>query len=308
MTEFCHKCKKYFKNKYTLKRHQENSQNCNISGSKTNKINYFPCKNCPKKFTRKDSLRKHIDLGRCGGLKQRNKIKGNNNIPINNNVEGDNNNIQNCIFKNPVTINLMYFGEDGVKNLTYDEINNLMGSDENLVQYLIKAVNLNPKKPQHHNILYTNLSSTYGKSYQNGGWVDKKISELISMLIDAKLVEHPLNLPVIMLLCNIIRDKEDLNDILNEMDFLSKKTKKKIKDTIISLDCDKPGNRKKLASYIRPILYHHREMIEKTKLTKEQEDEIIRKEQEEAELAAAEEEAELAARKKKKSKKTTKKI
>ena len=74
-----------------------------------------------------------------------------------------------------------------------------MKSNENLVQYLIKTVNFNPKKPQHHNILYKNLSSVYGKSYQEGGWIDKKISEIIDMLIDAKL--------------------EDLNDILNEMDY-----------------------------------------------------------------------------------------
>ena len=61
-------------------------------------------------------------------------------------------------------------------------------------------------------------------------------------------------------------------------DYPSKKTKQKIKDTIISLDHTRPNARKKLASYIKPILYHHREMIEKTKLTKEQENEIIRKE------------------------------
>ena len=55
--------------------------------------------------------------------------------------------------------------------------------------------------------------------------VSKKISDLIDILIDAKL--------------------EDLNGILNEMEFLSKKTKNKIKDTITSLDYTKPNARKK---------------------------------------------------------------
>ena len=54
---------------------------------------------------------------------------------------------------------------------------------KNFVQYLIKTVNLNPKKPQHHNILYTNQRSTYGKSYQNNKWVSNKIDELIDTLI-----------------------------------------------------------------------------------------------------------------------------
>lgn len=132
------------------------------------------------------------------------KINGNNNNPI----------LANFI-KSPVTINLVYFGEDGIKNLTYDEINNLFKSNENLVEFLIKTVNLNPDKPQHHNILYSNLRSAYGKAYKNDKWVTNKISELIDILIDAKL--------------------EDLNDILNEMDFLNKKTKNKIKETIRDL-------------------------------------------------------------------------
>jgi len=281
MSIICHSCKKVFSNKYNLNRHKTNSLNCKNAGSKTNKIDYYSCKNCSRKFTRKDSLNKHNSLGRCKNLKQKNKIKGNNNIPINNNIEGDNNNILNTIFKNPVTLNLVFFGEDGIKNLTYDEINNLMKSNENIVQFLIESVNLNPKKPQHHNILYKNLSSAYGTSYQKGGWVEKKISELIDKLIDAKL--------------------EDLNDILNEMDFLSDKTKLRIKDTIISLDHTKPNARKKLASYIKPILYNHREMIEKTKLTSEQEKKLIKKEQEEAELAAREEEKQFKKSKKKKS-------
>ncbi len=193
-------------------------------------------------------------------------------------VKGNNNNTnQVVVIDSPITINLTVFGKDGVKNLTYDEIVNLMNSNENLVQFLIKNVNLNPNKPQHHNILYTNLRSAYEKD----GWVEKKISEIIDKLIDAKL--------------------EDLNDIMNEMNFLTDDSKQKIRDTIIGLDRTKPGARKKFASYIKPILYNHREMIEKTKLTKEQEDEIIRQEQEEAEIEAAEEERQLKKKSKKKS-------
>ena len=45
-----------------------------------------------------------------------------------------------------------------------------------------------------------------------------------------------------------------------------------------------PGSRKKLATYLKPILYNHKDIIIRTrKLTKAQEEEIFRKEQEDAE-------------------------
>ncbi len=300
MVDFiCQKCKKTFNNKYNLKRHQENSLSCGYGRSKNNKISYYSCKKCSRNFTRKDSLKKHQNLGRCTKTKKF-VVKGNNNSNINkiksmsnvdkiksksninkNNtisdinkikVNGDNNNVvQANLIKTPITINLVYFGKDGIKNLTYDEINNLLKSNENPIEFLIKTVNLNPLKPHHHNILYTNLRSAYGKAYKNDKWVQNKISELIDVLIDAKL--------------------EDLNDILNEMVFLSKKTKQKIRNTIVSLDQSKPNARKKLASYIKPILYEHRKMIEKTmKLTREQEEKIIKNEQKKAEKDAKKEE------------------
>ena len=82
-------------------------------------------------------------------------------------------------------------------------------------------------------------------------------------------------------------------------DFLNKKTREKIKDTIEHMDYRKPGTRKKLKSYLKPILYNHRDLIIKTrKLTKAQEEEIFRKEQEEAEKEADEEEREMKHKKK----------
>lgn len=287
----CEKCNKKFANNYTLKRHQENAQSCNPSGSKTKKINYYRCKNCSKKFTRKDSLKKHNDLNRC---KKNNKIKvkgdnnGVNNVDISGDINGDNNVTVANFIKSPVTINLVYFGKDGIKNLTYDEINHLIKSNDNLIEFLIKTVNLNPNKPQHHNILYTNLRSSHGRAYKNDKWVVNKIDELIDILIDAKL--------------------EDLNDILNEMDFLNDKSKNKIKDTITGLDYTKPNARKKLASYIKPILYNHKDMIIETmKLTKGQEIEIVKNKQEKVELKVAKEISQAKKSKKITSKKITSK-
>jgi hypothetical protein len=77
-------------------------------------------------------------------------------------------------------------------------------------------------------------------------------------------------------------------------DFFNKKTRSRIKETIENFDYKKPNARKKLKTYLKPILYNHKDMIIKTrKLTKEQIDEIFRKEQEEAEEAARLEEKEF---------------
>ncbi len=270
----CNKCKMIFSSLSNLNRHQKSTQSCKFNSKTSKKISY-KCKYCKKKFSRNDALKQHINKNRCPVYKQKFNIKENNGV-ISNKLKGHNCIIQspNSVINNPVTINLVLFGKDGIRNLTYDEINKLFKTNINLVEFLVKAVNLNPEKPQHHNILYTNLRSAYGKSFKNDGWVSNKIDELIDTLIDAKL--------------------EDLSDILNEMEFLDKKAKNKIKETITNLDHKRPFARKKLASYLKPILYNHRDMIVKTMhLTQEQEQEIFRKQQLEAEIDAENEDIKI---------------
>jgi hypothetical protein len=260
----CNKCKKSFSRKYELNRHLNRITDC-VTGSKTNKKNIeYKCKDCKKKFTRNDSLIRHKKI--CKNKKININTQNSKNVNINN---GDNNS---AFIKSPISINLVVFTKDGINNLTYNEIKALFKDKGNLVEKLIKIVNLNPNKPQHHNIFFNDLKSTYGESYQvnnlkphKKSWISNKIDELIHLLIDAKL--------------------EDLNDILNDMnDFLNEKAKDEIRNTIIKLDYSKPNVRKKLISYLKPILYNHRDMIIKTrKLTKQQEQKLIKQQQEEVE-------------------------
>ncbi len=172
-------------------------------------------------------------------------------------------------------INLCFFAKDGIKCIDLTDFGEIFGSNKNIIESMISKVNLNPDKPQHHNIYYGDTKSSYGEIYENKKWIRKKIDEILDTLIESKI--------------------DDLNSILNDMkDFLNKKTRDKIKETIENFDCTKPGARKKLKSYLKPILYNHKDMIIKTrKLTREQEEEIFRKEQEEAEIEAAEEEKAL---------------
>lgn len=219
-------------------------------GSKTAKKNTnYVCKDCDRTFTRADSLKKHINLGRC--KKQKTKVTGNKNMVLEKNKIGNK-----CVIgnkntvNNGVVINLVVFAKDGIGDMTYEELLVLLGSKNNLIEELTKVVNLNPEKPQHHNILYSDMKSTYGEVYENNKWVKKKINEILEKLIDAKM--------------------DDLNDILTEMgEYLNEKTINRIKYTIESTDYSKPDARKKLKTYLKPILYNNKDIILKTKkLTK----------------------------------------
>jgi hypothetical protein len=272
----CPKCKRLFDRKSIYDDHMSRKTDCNKkNGSKTNKIIVHKCNACKKSFSRKDALQRHHKI--CKNIKTKTKINGNKNT----NYSGNNNTIatksNNC---NNININLILFAKDGIENISTKDLAEILKSDNNIIESIISNVNLNPKKPQHHNIYYGDTKSSYGEVYENNTWVRRKIDEILEILIEAKI--------------------SDLNEILNDMtDFLNKKAIKKIKETIENMDYTRPGARKKLKSYLKPILYNHKEMIIKTrKLTKEQIEEIFRKEQEEAEIEAIKEEKKIKLKKK----------
>lgn len=90
------------------------------------------------------------------------------------------------------------------------------------------------------------MKATYGKIYENKKWVDKKINEIINKILDVKT--------------------EDLYLILDKLDgIINKETKQNIIKTINDVDNPNPERRKKLVSYIKPILYNNKDMVIKTK-------------------------------------------
>ncbi len=260
----CHICEREFDRKYCLDSHLARKKPCKKStGSKTNKTLIDPkCKRCGRTFSRRDSLNRHLKV--CENIIKKNNVvkksiiaKKNSTVKNtivknstikknsdNNNIELKNNKI-NINNYNP-TFNLIVFGKDGTESLSVDDLAEIIKSNKNLYEELIKKINFNPNKPQHHNVYYSDMKAAYGKVYENKKWVDKKINEIINTLLDSKT--------------------EDLHKLLEKFDgILSKKIRQNIIKTIKDADYSNPDCRKKLISYIKPILYNNKDMVIKTK-------------------------------------------
>ena len=247
----CKKCKHTFNQKCDYDRHINRKTDC-VTGSKTNKkVSTFKCHYCKKAFTRKSSRDRHNKTCKKN-IKNKISSSGKKNI----NIQGDKNKTigdHNTIIKNSKIENngsniiiLNIFAKDGTKNLSHDEIGQIFKSNKNAIEEIISLVNLNPNKPQHHNIYINDLKSSYCEVYEEDGWVKKKINEMMEILVDTKV--------------------DDLNKILSSFEGIIKKDSiDKIKDAIEKHNISRRSERKKLKSYLKPIFYNNRKMILKTR-------------------------------------------
>ena len=238
----CPECETIFYKKYDFDNHLNRKTSCvRTDGGKSNKKKIdLTCKTCGKTYSRKDVLTRHTKICNIS-------INGNNNNNTNTIITGNNNN--NCNNNNNniynYNFNLISFGKDNIKCLDSEELINIINSNRNLYEELITRINFNPDKPEHHNVYYPDMKTSYGKVFENNKWVDKKIFEIIDVLLNA--------------------NTERLNYILDNFDdALSKKTRNKIINTIKDVDFSNTQNRKKLISYIKPILYNNKDMVIKT--------------------------------------------
>jgi len=169
-----------FDHKIAFDRHMNRKSKCNkktnsktkIYSSKTNKKLDHECMYCERIFSRKDSLKRHLLI--CKNKK--NKIvsgvenKGNNNRITNKNINSHTYN-----FYNNHPIILISFGKDGAKCIDSKTFKKILGSNKNIIESMISSINLDPEKPQHHNIFYGDTKSSYGEIFENNTWIKKKI-------------------------------------------------------------------------------------------------------------------------------------
>ena len=192
----CTKCNAFF--------YKSSSYNSHVNKKKiTCDISKFKCPHCVTIFGSVYYLNKHIDIDHSDIINQNNinytankdiiKQVDNNNIKYTDNKDIikqiDNNNI--C------SIKTFDFSKDGI-DLSVNEFDELFAMKDNnkhkklntdLIYSLICMVNLNPKKPEHHNFYIKNTKDGSGLVFQNNSFSIKSSSEIIEELISSKIAD-----------------------------------------------------------------------------------------------------------------------
>ena len=164
----------------------------NVVPIKTQNIiikNSLSCEFCNKIFASRFSKYKHKK--KACKFKNNNIINNitNNNNNINNNTTNNNNINNNNItnnnnINNNIIIKINNFGDEDLSHLTQKDITNMIKKGFCCVFDYIDKVHLNPKKPENHNIMLTNLKSGLIKIFQNYGWKMAKCNDILTTIID----------------------------------------------------------------------------------------------------------------------------
>ena len=247
----CEECDKEYKHRQSLYNHNkkfhsilpQKTQNNTKSTQKTtnsHKNNDLICVHCNKKYSRIDSLNRHLKI--CKNKKENSeidKLKKENNdlkaifqkelnemkeqirILMNKNckmhpktLQKINNQLNNCNI-----INIVQLGkEDIVGTLSSKDKLNILNNKYLSFNKLIEHVHFNDKYPQFKNIAITNLKDDYAYKFneKDNKFIACKKEEVIDELMDYRTI--------------------DLEEILNEnIDKINNFDVKKIKDLIVKL-------------------------------------------------------------------------
>jgi hypothetical protein len=215
-------------------------------------INPIPCQYCPKSFARKDSLKEHLDKGRCKGKKIiENKIINDNiienpkpNFTINKYGKLDNNNTNNFLLNYPFNFSIIY-----------ENIKEILSSNEDLNLAIVKHTHVNKNRPECHNIYYQDRKSAMGEIYQNNIWNITNIYEITNLILETNntfLTSIQINFGPIF---------------INE-------TNEKLINTIKNFN--NPTYRKFIKRKIKYLLYDNRHMIATTKKLFDESQKIIK--------------------------------
>jgi hypothetical protein len=224
----CQFCEKTFTRKYGLKCHEisckknllkkpaktaVNLLNLTSQPAKNLISTSFKCEFCEKTFTRKYGLKCH--LNNCKIKKQNDSEleslkkeheelkdqvedllielskKSPNTTEITNNITNNTNNTTNQ--NKIINIHINNYGNENIKYLEGDYLNNLLDSAFTAIPKLIEKIHFNPSHPENHNIKITNKKEPYVKIRKNDKWELQDKKETLETLVDDKyyiLVDH----------------------------------------------------------------------------------------------------------------------
>ena len=257
-------CGMTFSTEYNLKRHCEGKNCTKNSNSKTNKKTLFKCKNpgCKVECGRKDNLTRHMK--KCK-YKNKNVVNAKN-FEINGNSNNTNNIGKGDVVGNDKIVNsgdfrtynitINSFGKDGSESIDFDVLKVLTQTPKsNTFSKLVKSVNFDPNKPQHHNVYLDDLKSGVGHVFEKDQWNVKRIPEILDELIDSKVSD-------------VIKFVEEQRDVIKKKlrtQLLS--AVDEVRETPIGHDGKSypPGARSGIKKHIRTSLYNNRDTVIETR-------------------------------------------
>jgi hypothetical protein len=239
MVEYkCEKCEKIFNKKSNYITHINKKNPCNEDGTE--------CKYCQRIYSRKDYLKKHMELCKKKNIINEINIQTNNGI-----VNNAKSVVNNFIVINP------FLCED-MSKLTEKQKTNILKKCYMSIPELIKQIHFNPDIPENHNVYISNIKSKYGHINDGKKWILTKVDQLIDDLINKK--------------------KDDIEELLEEYEEkIPEKVVDKIRDVIASIEYDplsdeeKKNNKdkinfkKQIMDEVKLLLYNNKEIAMETR-------------------------------------------
>lgn len=229
------------------------------------------CKYCSKEFTRRDSLKKHLDsrckekiktereeydkqqqskmdelLKRIELLENDRKERSEDMNVVNVSANNNNNTINS---NNTVNIQLLAFGKENKSKLTQYEILKIMNKGFYSVPALLKAIHFDKDTPENHNIYAGSHKHNVVDIYNGEKWVKANRKETIHNLFDDGR--------------NFLLNKvEEFNDL--SLSDIAKKMVNKFEYFDNDID-NYPIKKRDILNEISLLLYNERDIIEKTR-------------------------------------------
>ena len=159
--------------------------------------NYF-CEYCNKKFTRKDSLTKHLN-GRCKLRDNEKEEMGKMVDLLNKQLEDQKYQINELIKKSGTTnitlnqqnnvsnnIKLLGYRNTDISHLSDKDFISCISHSNFCIPHLIKKIHFDPDKPENHNIYISNIKNNYAMIYDGDKWNLTNKDDLINEILEEK--------------------------------------------------------------------------------------------------------------------------
>ena len=159
----------------------------------------YQCHHCFINFSRKDSLKRHININ-CKVKKTNEEKELNNNKIIQEmqeeiqqlkqqittggdiNCNNNNNTINNNTTTNVQNINILAFGKENIEYIDDKTVKMLLGCGFESVPQYIKRLHFNEPHPENHNIYISNERDNYVKKFTGKRWVNVDREDMIHEL------------------------------------------------------------------------------------------------------------------------------